>query len=375
MGGTAEAKLSSHIGDEAFFIEVFGKNKGGMIMVVVMDLRATEAQIREVKKRLEQLGFKTHLIRGVERIVIGAIGDRKQIMDSGIEIMPGVEKIVPIMKPYKLVSREAKSENTVIKVKEFTIGGSEITVIAGPCAVESREQLMETARLVREAGAKAIRGGTYKPRTSPYSFQGMEEEGLKLLAEAGRETGLATITEVVDERSLSLALEYVDLIQIGARNMQNFQLLKAVGRVNKPVVLKRGLSATMEEWLMAAEYIMSEGNYSVILCERGIRTFETYTRNTLDLSAVPMIKQLSHLPVIVDPSHSTGDWRLVGPLSKGAVAVGADGLLIEVHPDPCKALCDGPQSLTPENFRQLMEELAPVAQSVGKTLVKERGVV
>ncbi len=344
-------------------------------MVVVMDLRATEAQIREVKKRLEQLGFKTHLIRGVERIVIGAIGDRKQIMDSGIEIMPGVEKIVPIMKPYKLVSREAKSENTVIKVKEFTIGGSEITVIAGPCAVESREQLMETARLVREAGAKAIRGGTYKPRTSPYSFQGMEEEGLKLLAEAGRETGLATITEVVDERSLSLALEYVDLIQIGARNMQNFQLLKAVGRVNKPVVLKRGLSATMEEWLMAAEYIMSEGNYSVILCERGIRTFETYTRNTLDLSAVPMIKQLSHLPVIVDPSHSTGDWRLVGPLSKGAVAVGADGLLIEVHPDPCKALCDGPQSLTPENFRQLMEELAPVAQSVGKTLVKERGVV
>ncbi len=344
-------------------------------MVVVMDLRATDTQIRDVKKRLEQLGFKTHLIRGVERIVIGAIGDRKQIMDSGIEVMPGVEKIVPIMKPYKLVSREAKPENTVIQVKDFTIGGKEIAVIAGPCAVESKEQLMETAKLVKEAGAKAIRGGTYKPRTSPYSFQGMEEEGLVLLAEAGRATGLATITEVVDEKSLLLAVEYVDLIQIGARNMQNFHLLKAVGRVEKPVVLKRGLSATMEEWLMAAEYIMSGGNYNVILCERGIRTFETYTRNTLDLSAVPMIKHLSHLPVIVDPSHSTGDWRLVAPLSKGAVAVGADGLLIEVHPDPCKALCDGPQSLTPANFRQLMEELAPVTQSVGKTLVKERAVV
>ena len=341
-------------------------------MVVVMDLRATEKQIKDVKKRLEEYGFKAHLIKGVERIVIGAIGDHKQITSSGIEIMPGVEKIVPIMKPFKLVSRETKAEDTIIKVKGFTVGGEEISVIAGPCAVESREQLLETARLVRAAGAKAIRGGTYKPRTSPYSFQGMEEQGLELLAEAGSESGLATITEVIDESSLTLAAEYVDIIQIGARNMQNFHLLRAVGRINKPVVLKRGLSATMEEWLMAAEYIMSEGNYNVILCERGIRTFETYTRNTLDLSAVPVIKQLSHLPVIVDPSHATGEWRLVAPLSKGAIAVGADGLLIEVHPDPCKALCDGPQSLTPGNFQQLMEDLLPIAKCVGRKLAVGR---
>lgn len=337
-------------------------------MVIVMDLRVTEKQITDVKKRLEQLGFQTHLIKGVERIVIGAIGDRKQIESSGIELMPGVEKIVAIMKPFKLVSREVKAEDTMIRIKGFSVGGKRISVIAGPCAVESREQLMKTAYMVKEAGAHAIRGGTYKPRTSPYSFQGMEDEGLELLAEAGRETGLATISEVIDEKSLDAALKYIDLIQIGARNMQNFQLLKAVGRINKPVVLKRGLSATVEEWLMAAEYIMSEGNYEVILCERGIRTFETYTRNTLDLSAVPLIKKLSHLPVIVDPSHATGSWQLVGPLSKGALAVGADGLLIEVHPDPCNALCDGPQSLTPGHFSELMKELALVAGSIGRTL-------
>ena len=337
-------------------------------MVIVMDLRANEKQIKDVKKRLESLGFKTHLIKGVERIVIGAIGDRKEMMASGIEMMPGVEKIVPIMKPFKLVSREGKTEDTVVQIKNFAIGGKDIAVIAGPCAVESREQLMEAAKVVSEAGAKAIRGGTYKPRTSPYSFQGMEEEGLELLAEAGNVTGLATITEVIDEASLVVAVNYVDIIQIGARNMQNFQLLRAAGKINKPVVLKRGLSATIEEWLMAAEYIMSGGNYNVILCERGIRTFETYTRNTLDLSAVPVIKQLSHLPVIVDPSHATGEWRLVAPLAKGAVAVGADGLLIEVHPDPVKALCDGPQSLTPTNFSALMQELELVAKSVGKLI-------
>jgi len=227
---------------------------------------------------------------------------------------------------------------------------------------------METAKLVKEAGAKAIRGGTFKPRTSPYSFQGMEEKGLELLAEAGDATGLATITEVIDEASLAVATNYVDIVQIGARNMQNFQLLKAAGKIQKPVVLKRGLSATIEEWLMAAEYIMSGGNYNVILCERGIRTFETYTRNTLDLSAVPVIKQLSHLPVIVDPSHATGEWRLVAPLAKGSVAVGADGLLIEVHPDPVKALCDGPQSLTPNNFSVLMQELELVAKSIGRSV-------
>lgn len=337
-------------------------------MVIVMDLRANEKQIKEVKKRLESLGFKTHLIKGVERIVIGAIGDRKEMMSSGIEMMPGVEKIVPIMKPFKLVSREGKTEDTVVNIKNFAIGGKEIAVIAGPCAVESREQLMETAKVVKEAGAKAIRGGTYKPRTSPYSFQGMEEEGLELLAEAGNATGLATITEVIDEPSLAVAVNYVDIVQIGARNMQNFQLLRAAGKIDKPVVLKRGLSATIEEWLMAAEYIMAGGNYNVILCERGIRTFETYTRNTLDLSAVPLIKQLSHLPVIVDPSHATGEWKLVAPLAKGAVAAGADGLLIEVHPDPVKALCDGPQSLTPNNFSVLMQELELVAKAVGRLI-------
>ncbi len=335
-------------------------------MIVVMDLRADEKQITNVTKSLEELGFKTHLIKGVERIVIGAIGDRKQILSSGIEVMPGVEKIVPIMKPFKLVSREVKTDNTIIRVKDFSIGGEELGIIAGPCAVESWEQLMETASLVKAAGATAIRGGTYKPRTSPYSFQGLEDEGLKLLAKAGNETGLATITEVIDEKSLDVAVEYVDIIQIGARNMQNFQLLRAVGRIEKPVLLKRGLSATIEEWLMAAEYIMSEGNYNVILCERGIRTFETYTRNTLDISAVPLIKQLSHLPVMVDPSHATGEWKLVAPLSRAAVAAGADGLLVEVHPDPVKALCDGPQSLTPDNFAELMKELIQLSELMGR---------
>ncbi len=337
-------------------------------MVVVMDLRVTEKQIKDVKKRLEQLGFKTHLIRGVERIVIGAIGDKKAIDASGLELMPGVEKIVPIMQPFKMVSREAKNEDTIIKIKDFTIGGPAVTIMAGPCAIENKEQLIETARIVKSAGAHVIRGGAYKPRTSPYSFQGMEEEGLKILAAAASDTGLLTITEVIDTESLERACQYVDIIQIGARNMQNFILLRKAGKSGKPVLLKRGLSATVEEWLMAAEYIMSEGNYNIILCERGIRTFETYTRNTLDLSAVPLIKRLSHLPVIVDPSHATGDWRLVAPLAKGAVAVGADGLLIEVHPEPAKALCDGNQSLTPKSFATLVQELRVVAKAVGREM-------
>lgn len=335
-------------------------------MVVVMNNGATEQQIRDVCKRLEQLGFKTHIIEGVERTVIGAIGDRKEIIESGIQVMPGVEKLVPIMKPFKLVSREVKQDDSVINVKNYTIGNNELYVIAGPCAVESKDQLMETAYAVKEAGAKAIRGGTYKPRTSPYSFQGLEEKGLEILAEAGKNTGLATVTEIIDERSLAIALEYVDIIQIGARNMQNFHLLKTVGRSNKPVILKRGISATIEEWLMAAEYIMSEGNYNVIFCERGIRTFETYTRNTLDISAVPLIRQLSHLPVIVDPSHASGDWRLVAPLSKAAVASGANGILVEVHPNPSKALCDGQQSLNLDNFKNLMRELLKIHKFIGK---------
>lgn len=337
-------------------------------MVVVMGLQATEKQIKDVKKRLEQLGFKTHLIRGVERNVIGAVGDKKAFDASSLELMPGVEKVVPIRQPFKMVSREAKNEDTIIKIKNITIGGPEITVMAGPCAIESKEQVVETARIVKSAGGHVVRGGAYKPRTSPYSYQGMEEEGLKILAEAAEETGLLTITEVIDGESLARACEYVDIVQIGARNMQNFMLLRKVGQSGKPVLLKRGLSATIEEWLMAAEYIMAEGNYNIILCERGIRTFETYTRNTLDLSAVPLIKRLSHLPIIVDPSHATGDWRLVSPLAKGALAVGADGLLIEVHPEPAKALCDGPQSLTPERFAELMQELRIVAGSVGRLM-------
>lgn len=240
--------------------------------------------------------------------------------------------------------------------------------MAGPCAVESREQMMAAARAVKEAGARIFRGGAYKPRTSPYSFQGFEEKGLELMAEAAQQENLITITEVIDQQSAELAAQYIDILQIGTRNMQNFQLLKKVGQLKKPVLLKRGLSATIEEWLMAAEYIMAEGNYEVILCERGIRTFETYTRNTLDLTAVPVIKRLSHLPVVVDPSHATGDWKLVTPMAKGAVAVGADGLLIEVHPDPSKALCDGPQSLTPENFKNLVLELEPIAKVTGRSL-------
>lgn len=275
-----------------------------------------------------------------------------------------------MMKPYKLVSREFKGKSSVVTVKNAVIGNGSLTVIAGPCAVESREQLLAAAHRVRQAGAAILRGGAYKPRTSPYSFQGLEAEGLKLLAEASAQTGLATVTEVVDEASLELALEYVDMVQVGARNMQNFHLLRRVGRSGKPVILKRGFSATIEEWLMAAEYIVSEGNEKVVLCERGIRTFEKATRNTLDLSAVPVVKRLSHLPVIVDPSHATGDRSLVAPMARAAVAAGADGLLIEVHPEPCKALCDGPQSLPPDEFDALMEELKTVAAAV-KRFVRE----
>ncbi|GAB4256675.1 3-deoxy-7-phosphoheptulonate synthase [Thermincola ferriacetica] len=337
-------------------------------MVVVMNLNVSEKQIQDVKNRLTQLGFKTHLIRGVERIVIGAIGDKKNIDTSTLEMMPGVEKVVHIMQPFKLVSREAKSDDTIIKIKNVEIGGNQVVIMAGPCAVESREQMMAAARAVKEAGARIFRGGAYKPRTSPYSFQGFEEKGLELMAEAAQQENLITITEVIDQQSAELAAQYIDILQIGTRNMQNFQLLKKVGQLKKPVLLKRGLSATIEEWLMAAEYIMAEGNYEVILCERGIRTFETYTRNTLDLTAVPVIKRLSHLPVVVDPSHATGDWKLVTPMAKGAVAVGADGLLIEVHPDPSKALCDGPQSLTPENFKNLVLELEPIAKVTGRSL-------
>ena len=330
-------------------------------MVVVMDMNSTNDQIEKVNTRLEQLGYESQLIQGVKRIVIGAVGDRPVNDLRELQQMPGVEKIVPIMKPYKLVSREAKSENTVISIKGVTIGDNNLVVIAGPCAVESRPQMLTAARQVKQSGAHILRGGAFKPRTSPYSFQGLELEGLKILREASQETGLPIVTEIIDEHSLELSLDYVDIIQVGARNMQNFRLLKAVGQTDRPVLLKRGMSATIEEWLMAAEYIMSEGNGRIILCERGIRTFETSTRNTLDLSAVPMTKRLSHLPVIVDPSHATGDRGLVQPMSLAAIAAGADGLILEMHPEPAKALSDGPQSLTPEGLEQVMLRLHNIA--------------
>jgi 3-deoxy-7-phosphoheptulonate synthase len=283
--------------------------------------------------------------------------------------MPGVEKIVPILKPYKLVGRELKKEDTVVDIKGIKVGGERLVIMAGPCAVESREQLMESARVVKNAGAQILRGGAFKPRSSPYSFQGLEEEGLVMLAEARAETGLAVVTEAVDTRDVEMVARYADVIQVGARNMQNFRLLKEVGQAGVPVLLKRGLSATIEEWLMAAEYIIAAGNPDIILCERGIRTYETATRNTLDLSAVAMVKELSHLPVIVDPSHATGTWKLVSPMARGAVAAGADGLIIEVHPDPPRALCDGPQSLTPQNFKEMIAGIAPVARAVGREVL------
>lgn len=335
-------------------------------MVIVMDIDCPREYVDSVVAKLEANGFRASLIHGVKRIVIGAVGDRGAISALGLEIMPGVEKVVPIMQPFKLVSREANGEGTVVQVRGVPIGGRDITLIAGPCAVENRDQMYLAASRLKEAGARILRGGTFKPRTSPYSFQGLEEDGLKLLAGAGAEYGLATVTEVIDLHSLETALKYVDMIQIGARNMQNFQLLREVGRAGRPVLLKRGLSATVEEWLMAAEYIMSEGNGNIVLCERGIRTFETYTRNTLDLSAVPLVKGLSHLPVVVDPSHATGERRLVGPMARAAVAAGADGLMVEVHPEPQRALCDGKQSLTPEEFALLTAELKAVAEAVGR---------
>jgi len=337
-------------------------------MVIVMDVNAREKDINKVMEKLAEFGFHGHLIRGVKRIVIGAVGDRAVISSIGLEVLPGVERVVPIMHPFKLVSREVREERTRIQVGNVIIGGGRQVVIAGPCAVENRDQLLTAARRAAAAGVSILRGGAFKPRTSPYSFQGLEEEGLKLMAEASAETGLATVTEVLDEFSLELALKYVDMVQVGARNMQNFRLLQAVGRCNKPVLLKRGFSATVEEWLMAAEYVVSEGNADVILCERGIRTFEKYTRNTLDLSAVPLVKSLSHLPVIVDPSHATGKRELVAPMSLAAIAAGADGLIIEMHPEPCRALCDGQQSLTPEELEALMlriKNLTGVIAQVG----------
>ena len=337
-------------------------------MIIVMKQTATPAQIQNVENRLIDLGFKTHPIIGEIKTVIGAIGDKRQLNINLISQMEGVETLVPIMKPYKLASRELKHAPTIIDIDGVKIGGSELVVMAGPCAIENEKDFVATAISVKNSGAKILRGGAFKPRSSPYAFQGLEEDGLKIMV-AGREaTGLKLVTEVVDTRDVELIDKYTDIFQIGARNMQNFRLLSEVGMSGKPVLLKRGLSATIEEWLMAAEYIIAEGNNNVILCERGVRTFETMTRNTLDLSAIPVIKEVSHLPIVVDPSHATGNFKYVPALAKGAIATGADGLIIEVHPNPPCALCDGPQSLRPEKFDSLMKELSLIAEAVGRQI-------
>ncbi len=337
-------------------------------MIVVLKPGMAQKEVQAVADRIESLGLKAFVVVGKERTIIGAIGDERLLVDRTLESFPGVEKVLPILKPYKLVSREFQAEDTVIKVGGSEIGGKKIHVMAGPCSVESQEQVLGAAIPVKEAGATFLRGGAFKPRTSPYSFQGLGEEGLSHLAHARKMTGLAVITEVLDPRDLDLVYRYTDILQIGARNMQNFKLLTEVGKLDKPVMLKRGLSASIQELLLSAEYIAAEGNRRIILCERGIRTFETETRNTLDLSAVPILKQLSHLPVFIDPSHSTGKWELVTPMALAGVAAGADGLLIEVHPRPEVALCDGPQSLKPDKFSALMRNLRKVAEAVGRDL-------
>lgn len=337
-------------------------------MIIVMKPGASQEEIKNVEEKLIELGFKTHPIYGEVKTVIGAIGDKTLVKAHNIAMMPGVEKIVPIMKPYKLVGRELKPEDTVVEIDDIKIGGKKLVVMAGPCAVESEEQLLNTAQKVKEAGATILRGGAFKPRTSPYSFQGLEEEGLKILHNVSKATGLKVITEVVDTRDVELVSQYADILQIGARNMQNFRLLHECGASGKPVLLKRGLTATIEEWLMAAEYILNAGNSQVILCERGIRTFETSTRNTLDINAIPVVKELSHLPIVVDPSHATGNWKWVEAVSRASIAAGADGLVVEVHPNPNAAFSDGIQSLKPDKFARMMEGLRPIAQAVGREL-------
>ena len=343
-------------------------------MIIVMKTGSQDREIADVLARLDNLGLKGHLSRGVERTVIGVVGVTAAVPDlrERLSMIPGVEDVVPISRPYKLASREFKPDDTVIKVGGVKIGGNEVVVIAGPCAAETREQVMSTARAVKAAGASILRGGAFKPSTSPYSFRGLGEEGLKLLAEAKEETGLPLITEVLTPDDVELVVRYADILQVGARNMQNFILLDEVGRANKPVMLKRGMSATIQEWLLAAEYILSQGNRQVILCERGIRTFETYTRNTMDVSAIPIIHKLSHLPIVADPSHGTGKWYLVAPLALAAVAAGANGLMVEVHPTPDTALKDGAQSLTFEHFEGLMRQLVPVAAAMGRSVAGKR---
>ena len=339
-------------------------------MLVVMQAHATEEQVRAVCNKIESLGYRAHSIPGAQRTAIGITGNRGEVEQGTLEEMPGVQEVIRVSKPYKLVSRDLKEENTVISFpgSRATFGGEGLAIIAGPCAIESREQAFAVAERVSEAGAQFFRGGAYKPRTSPYSFQGLGEEALRIMAEIRDRFGLKIVTEAIDNESLELVEEYADVIQIGARNMQNFSLLKRAGRARKPVMVKRGMSATLEEFLMAAEYVMSEGNYNVILCERGVRTFADHTRNTLDLSIVPAVQRLSHLPIVVDPSHGTGKRNKVTPLSRAAVAVGADGLIVEVHTHPDQALSDGVQSLYPEQFEQLMAQVRQIAPVLGRTI-------
>ncbi len=338
-------------------------------MIIVMKGTATEDDLQRVIGTIEELGYQSHTIRGTQRSVIGAVGDeRGKTRLQSLEALPGVESVVPILQPFKLASREFKPTRTVVKVRDVEIGGDRVVVMAGPCSVESEDQILEIAKAVKEAGASMLRGGAFKPRTSPYAFQGLGEEGLRLLAAARAETGLAIVTEVLKPEDVDLVAGIADMIQIGARNVQNFALLKRVGEAGKPVLLKRGMATTIQEFLMAAEYVLSEGNYDLVLCERGIRTFETATRFTLDLNAVPVIKKLSHLPVVVDPSHGTGHWEFVTPMAKAAVACGADGLMVEVHMRPEVAMSDGVQSLKPATFRRLMQEVAPFVQAAGRRL-------
>ncbi|MGD0265971.1 MAG: 3-deoxy-7-phosphoheptulonate synthase [Candidatus Methylomirabilota bacterium] len=338
-------------------------------MIIVMKGAATEEDLQRVIHTIEELGYQSHVIRGTQRSVVGAVGDeRGKARLQSLEALPGVESVVPILQPFKLAGREFKPTKTIVRVRDVEIGGDRLPVVAGPCSVESEDQILETAKAVKEAGASILRGGAFKPRTSPYAFQGLGEEGLRLLAAAREETGLAIVTEVLKPEDVDLVAGTADMLQVGARNMQNFALLKRVGEARKPVLLKRGISSTIQEFLMAAEYILSEGNYDVVLCERGIRTFETATRFTLDLNAVPVIRKLSHLPVVVDPSHGTGHWEYVTSMAKAAVACGADGLMIEVHVRPEIAFSDGIQSLKPTLFRELMREIAPFVQAAGRRL-------
>lgn len=337
-------------------------------MIIVLKKGATEAEVKAVIAKIEGVGLSFHVVKGKERTIVGALGDESKLVNIPFAVMPGVEKAMPVLKPYKLVSSELHEEKSIIDVGGVKIGGKRIPVMAGPCSVEPGGPLVETAKLIKEAGGSFLRGGAYKPRTSPYSFQGMGPEGLDVLQEGKKATGMPIVTEVMDPRDIEIMYDRVDMFQIGTRNMQNFRLLLEIGKQDKPVLLKRGLAATIKEFLMSAEYIASQGNSNIVLCERGIRTFETATRNTMDLSAVPVLQKESHLPVLVDPSHGTGYWHLVAPLAKAAVAVGADALMIEVHHDPANALSDGEQSLKPEKFATLMGELQLVAEAVGRTM-------